>query len=184
MGLGQGRTRLVGLLAPDKKLLRSLREKPEPLGVVPHLLGEGLRDLEPVTRELLGWSDRLSEGEATVDVECLLHPRHGSRHSHGLVPRVGGVDARAGEGVGLDSLRRCLTKVERSRLAVCATVDHEPAPAYAAGLGPGYTQSEGRRDRRIYGIAAVVEHFEANPGSIRGLGGDHASVAAHRLPEL
>ena len=80
---------------------------------------------------------------------------------------------------------RLLAIVDRDRLAALGVMDdHEAAAAEVAGARQGHGERERDGRRRVHGVAAVLQHLEADPGRGRLLGRDHAALAVDRVDQI
>ncbi|CFN81455.1 Uncharacterised protein [Bordetella pertussis] len=141
------------------------------LGLVrPLARGDG-RDQEAVARVVQGRLEQAGEIQL-AEFARQRHPsRHGARHRHG-VPAARGHGVMAREVFPRPGLRRPSRGIQAMQLASVPD-DGEQIAADAVHARAHHRHGDGRRDRRVDGVAASRQHAHGGLVGQRLLGADH-----------
>ena len=189
VGLGQIRVAQdradLDRLAAGEVDLRRVGELSEALRILLRRVVEGLVDDEATLRDVLGGLEQLVERLRAVPVGGHLPGGGSPRHPHGET----GVDDRVEvhllavlveEDLVVEARRRGLAAVDRLDLAgLRVVVDEEPTTTDAGAVGLDDADGTGHGDRRVRGIASLLEHVDAHLADDGVDGGDRSTAAAH-----
>jgi len=168
-----------------EKHLARRRETTEVVLGLGKAAGEELVDDEALARQPDRRRNDVLEILAAVLLQRQQQARRRARHagSRGADLRLVGVDAAVGfeVHVGVRCLRRLLAEVDRRRAAVGHADHEEAAAAEVAGLRVRHRQRERGRDRRVDGVAAVLQRLQAHRRRVRLLTDHHATRPAGNL---
>ena len=180
--------RAVGL----QKDVRRSGPAREPRSVERQRIRGVVGDVDAVAGQRNRRRDQLGEREFAGAVFCFRQrqPRDRAGHADGergfaRLLRIG-VALRIEEGFGVDRRRRGLAIVDGGVLAACAVDHHETAAADIAGARIGHGHGETGGHRRVDGVAALLQDFNADARGDRFLRDHHAMLGGdrQRRPDL